>query len=128
MKIKLKNIAIYTLISIALLLLGCLIKVGAGFTNSGIISFYGIEIVGLCVIVFITVLLISKYVSLSSIAAAFTYPIGVTFVFPTPIRSIVIYGMCICVLVLVTHQKNIERLIRGKESKVNFFKKKTTTA
>jgi len=27
-------------------------------------------------------------------------------------------------LILVTHQKNIERLMKGKESKVNLFKKK----
>jgi glycerol-3-phosphate acyltransferase PlsY len=32
--------------------------------------------------------------------------------------------MCICVLILVTHQKNIERLLKGKESRVNLFKKK----
>lgn len=115
--------------------MGHLFPVFAGFRGGkGVATLFGMILAIhfhaalLCVIVFITVLLISKYVSLSSIAAAFTYPIGVSFIFPTPIRSIVIYGMCICVLVLVTHQKNIERLIRGKESKVNFFKKKTTTA
>lgn len=47
-------------------------------------------------------------------------------IFPTSIRSVVIYGMCICLLILVTHQKNIERLLKGTESKVNFLKKKTT--
>jgi acyl phosphate:glycerol-3-phosphate acyltransferase len=33
--------------------------------------------------------------------------------------------MSICILILVTHQKNIERLLKGKESKVVLFKKKT---
>jgi glycerol-3-phosphate acyltransferase PlsY len=78
----------------------------------------------LCVIVFIIVLLITRYVSLSSIIAGFTYLIGVTFVYPLYIRSVIIYGMCICALILVTHQKNIERLLKGKESKVNLFKRK----
>jgi glycerol-3-phosphate acyltransferase PlsY len=78
----------------------------------------------LCVLVFIVVLLITKYVSLSSILAGFTYSIGVTFIFPMYIKSVIIYSMCICVLILVTHQKNIERLLKGKESKVNLFKSK----
>ncbi|HEY4195851.1 MAG TPA: glycerol-3-phosphate acyltransferase, partial [Mucilaginibacter sp.] len=78
----------------------------------------------LCVIVFIIVLLITRYVSLSSIVGGFTYLIGVTFIYPLYIRSVIIYGMCICALILVTHQKNIERLLKGKESKVNLFKRK----
>jgi len=28
------------------------------------------------------------------------------------------------VLILVTHQKNLERLLRGSESRVNLFKRK----
>jgi len=74
--------------------------------------------------VFIVVLLITRYVSLGSIIAGFTYPISVTFIFPTYIKSVIIYGMCMCALILVTHQKNIERLLKGKESKVNLFRKK----
>jgi glycerol-3-phosphate acyltransferase PlsY len=34
--------------------------------------------------------------------------------------------MCIFLLILVTHQKNIERLLKGRESKVNLFKNKST--
>jgi glycerol-3-phosphate acyltransferase PlsY len=30
-----------------------------------------------------------------------------------------------CLLILVTHQKNIERLLKGTESRVNLFKKKS---
>jgi glycerol-3-phosphate acyltransferase PlsY len=78
----------------------------------------------LCVLVFIIILLVTKYVSLGSIMAGFTYLVGVTFIFPVYIKSVVIYSMCICVLILVTHQKNIERLLKGKESKVNLFKSK----
>jgi glycerol-3-phosphate acyltransferase PlsY len=79
----------------------------------------------LCVTVFIVVLLLTKYVSLSSITASFTYLIGVTFIFPEGVnKSVIIYGMAICVLILVTHQRNVERLLNGKESKVNLFKKK----
>ncbi|GAA4337271.1 glycerol-3-phosphate 1-O-acyltransferase PlsY [Mucilaginibacter gynuensis] len=113
--------------------MGHLFPVFAGFRGGkGIATLFGmilainLHAALLCVLVFITVLLITKYVSLSSIMAGFTYPIGVTFIFPVYIKSVIIYGMCICILILVTHQKNIERLLKGKESKVNLFKKKTT--
>jgi glycerol-3-phosphate acyltransferase PlsY len=112
--------------------MGHLFPIFAGFRGGkGVATLFGmilaihLHAALLCVLVFVVVLLLTKYVSLSSIAAAFTYPIGVSFVFPTSIRSVVIYGMCICLLILVTHQKNIERLLKGTESKVNFLKKKT---
>jgi acyl phosphate:glycerol-3-phosphate acyltransferase len=112
--------------------MGHLFPVFAGFRGGkGIATLFGMVLAVnlhsalLAIAVFITVLLITKYVSLSSITAGFTYLLGVTFVFPVYIRSVTIYGMCICALILVTHQKNIERLLKGKESRVNLFKKKT---
>ena len=112
--------------------MGHLFPVFAGFRGGkGIATLFGMILAInlpaslLCVLVFLITLLITRYVSLASIMAGFTYPIGVTFIFPVYIKSVIIYGMCICVLILVTHQKNIERLLKGKESKVNLFKKKT---
>jgi len=112
--------------------MGHLFPIFAGFRGGkGIATLFGMILAInlpaalLCVGVFITVLLITRYVSLGSIIAGFTYPICVTFVFPMYIRSVIIYGMCMCLLILVTHQKNIERLLKGTESKVNLFKKKT---
>ena len=96
-------------------------------TLFGMVLAVNTEAALLCVISFIIVLLITRYVSLSSIIGGFTYLIGVTFVYPLYIRSVIIYGMCICALILVTHQKNIERLLKGKESKVNLFKRKEST-
>lgn len=111
--------------------MGHLFPIFAGFRGGkGIATLFGMILAVnlpsalLCVSVFIVVLMITRYVSLSSIIAGFMYPIGVTFIFPTYMKSVIIYGMCMCVLILVTHQKNIERLLKGKESKVNFLKKK----
>jgi glycerol-3-phosphate acyltransferase PlsY len=111
--------------------MGHLFPIFAGFRGGkGIATLFGmilaiqLQAALLCVCVFIIVLLITRYVSLSSIMAGFTYPIAVTFIFPSN-RAVVIYGMCICVLILVTHQKNIERLLKGKESRVNLFKGRT---
>lgn len=112
--------------------MGHLFPIFAGFRGGkGIATLFGMilavhfEASMICVLVFLVVLLLSNYVSLSSISAGFAFPLSIVFIFHSPIRSILLYGMCICVLILVTHQKNIERLLRGSESKVNLFKKKT---
>src|ERR1700744_5092398 len=111
--------------------MGHLFPIFAGFrggkgiaTLLGMILAINLPAALFCVGVFLLVLLITRYVSLGSIIGGFTYLIGVTFVYPLYIRSVIIYGMCICALILVTHQKNIERLLKGKESKVNLFKRK----
>src|SRR6201986_323611 len=128
------NSVAYTNYALALgiaAVMGHLFPIFAGFRGGkGIATLFGMilaihfQAALLCVIVFIIVLLITRYVSLRSIVGGFTYLIGVTFVYPLYIRSVIIYGMCICALILVTHQKNIERLLKGKESKVNLFKRK----
>lgn len=109
--------------------MGHLFPVFAGFRGGkGVATLFGMILAVhspaamLCVLTFVVVLMSTKYVSLSSILAGFTFPLSIIFIFQSPIRSVLLYGMCICVLILVTHQKNIERLIKGKESKVNLFK------
>ena len=111
--------------------MGHLFPIFAGFrggkgiaTLTGMILAVHVQASLVCILVFLIVLLVTRYVSLSSIAAGFTFPLSTIFIFHVSVRSIIVYGMCICVLILVTHQKNIERLMKGKESKVNFFKKK----
>src|SRR3569833_354423 len=113
--------------------MGRLFPVFAGFRGGkGIASLFGmvlevnISAALLCVIIFIIVLLVTRYVSLSSITGGFTYLVGVSLIYNKNTNNmVVIFGMCICLLLLVTHQKNIERLLKGTESKVNLFKKKT---
>lgn len=111
--------------------LGHLFPVFAGFRGGkGVATLFGMilavhsEAAMLCVLTFVVFLLIFKYVSLSSIMAGFSFPLSIIFIFQSPIRSVLLYGMCICVLILVTHQKNIERLLKGKESRVDLFKRK----
>jgi len=76
--------------------------------------------------VFILILLVTKYVSLSSIIAAFAFPVNIIAVFKTGIPSLVIFSLFIALLVLITHQKNIERLLSNKESKADLLKKNKT--
>lgn len=111
--------------------MGHLFPIFAGFRGGkGVATLFGMILAVnptaamLCVIVFVVVLLTTKYVSLSSICAGFTFPIGIVFILHSSVKSEVLYGICVCLLILVTHQKNLERLLKGKESKVYLFRKK----
>lgn len=68
--------------------------------------------------VFILTLILSRYVSLSSILAGLVFPIGVYFFSEVLISTMVIFSVFVPVLLLATHQRNIERIFRGEESKV----------
>jgi glycerol-3-phosphate acyltransferase PlsY len=75
----------------------------------------------ICIGVFIIALLITKYVSLSSMIAGFSFPVLVIFVFKTTTPSLIIFSLIVSVLLLFTHQKNIERLLRKEENKALFL-------
>ncbi len=108
-------------------LLGHLFPVFAGFRGGkGVATLLGVLIgvqpqaAGLCAAVFVVMFLVTHFVSLSSMAAALAYPFIVMIVCKETIATVNLFAMAIAILVLVTHQKNIERLIRGTESKVSF--------
>jgi acyl phosphate:glycerol-3-phosphate acyltransferase len=72
----------------------------------------------LCIAIFLIVLLASKYVSLGSIIAALAFPILMLLPIFSPEKPIlIIFGFVIFVLVVLTHQKNIVRLLNGEESR-----------
>ncbi|HIK62706.1 MAG TPA: glycerol-3-phosphate 1-O-acyltransferase [Flavobacteriales bacterium] len=74
-------------------------------------------------IVFVVVFLISKYVSLGSVIASFAFPIFVILVLGSTNDSLNLFAIFVPILSLITHQKNIERLVRGEETKIKFGKK-----
>ena len=78
----------------------------------------------ICIGVFLVTLIITKYVSLSSMIAGLSFPVLVIVVFNTTTSSLVIFSLIVFVLLLFTHQKNIERLVRREESKANFLFKR----
>ncbi|MEW6467282.1 MAG: glycerol-3-phosphate 1-O-acyltransferase PlsY [Bacteroidota bacterium] len=78
------------------------------------------------VAVFLLVFLLTNYVSLSSIIASFAFPFSLIFVFPATISSQILFGFFTCVVVLITHQKNIERLLRRQETKISLRKKSSS--
>lgn len=74
---------------------------------------------------FIVVLLLTKYVSLSSILAAIAFPILTIFVFKRDEPLLIAFGIAAAVMVILTHKKNITRLLNGEESKAKLFKSKS---
>lgn len=112
-------------------LLGHIFPIFAGFRGGkGIATLLGILIAVhpgaalVCAGIFAITLLLTHYVSLSSMMAAFTFPVSIMFIYHETVPSLNIFSMFVCILVFITHQKNIERLIRGEESKVGFLSKK----
>jgi glycerol-3-phosphate acyltransferase PlsY len=74
--------------------------------------------------VFVLTLLFSKYVSLSSIFAGLFFPFGVYYLSVTLVPTMMIFAIFVPILLIATHQRNIERLVRGDENKVSLKKKK----
>lgn len=75
-----------------------------------------------CVGIFIAVLYLTRFVSLSSILASIAFPIFILVIFNVDNPAYRIFAIAIALMVLLTHQKNIGRLITGSESKVPILK------
>ncbi len=75
-----------------------------------------------CAGIFLLVLFISGYVSLSSMTAVAMFPILLVTVFRTPSTLLIMFSIVVAVAVIITHSKNIRRLLRGEEKK--FIRKK----
>jgi glycerol-3-phosphate acyltransferase PlsY len=75
------------------------------------------------ILVFVIVFVTSKYVSLGSIIASIAFPILVILILGSTNVSLNLFAFFVPILSLITHQKNIERLLRGEETKVKFGKK-----
>jgi len=75
-----------------------------------------------CVGVFLVVLYLTRFVSLSSIFASIAFPVFILVVFNVDNNAYRIFAIAVALMVLLTHQKNIGRLLRGNESKVPILK------
>ena len=73
--------------------------------------------------VFMLVFLLTHYVSLASILAAVVFPILDIFVFHQEHIVLMIFAILVPLLIIITHRKNIGRLLKGEESKMYIWKK-----
>lgn len=112
-------------------LVGHVFPIFAGFRGGkGVATILGIVIcltpfTSLMVLgVFLIVLLATRYVSLSSMTAGLSFPFFLNIVLKNQNETLLIFSLFVAVLLIITHKKNISRLLKRQESKVNLFAKK----
>jgi len=94
-------------------------KGGKGIaTLMGVVLAIQTEVALASAVVFLIVLVTSKYVSLGSMLASLAFPLLLLIPYFKPEDpALVVFGFTIFAIVILTHQKNIKRLIKGEESK-----------
>lgn len=75
-----------------------------------------------CAGIFLIVLYLTRFVSLSSILASIAFPIFILVVFNVENPLYRVFAIAVAFMVVLTHQKNIGRLIRGEETKASILK------
>jgi len=71
-----------------------------------------------CLGVFLCVLLVSGYVSLSSMIAGIAFPVFLFLFFGSPSVFFKVFSVVVAIALIFTHRKNISRLLQGEESKL----------
>ena len=111
-------------------LLGHVFPVFAGFRGGkGVATLLGVVIAltpavaGIAFLIFIIVLFLFKYVSVGSMTAGVCYSLMALFIFDLP-TSMKIASVVMAIALIVTHKKNIKKLLKGEESKASFLYKK----
>lgn len=115
-------------------IVGHIFPVFSGFRGGkGVASMLGIVLAldplsaAIALGVFIIVVLITRIVSVSSMSAAVAFPIVVCILgfFREAGHSITmtVFSVLVAILLIVTHRKNIKRLLNGEEPKITIAKK-----
>ncbi len=72
--------------------------------------------------VFLVTLIATRYVSLASMVSGLSFPVLIIVIFKETTPTLVIFSLIMAILMLFTHQKNIERLLAKEEKKANLPK------
>ena len=109
--------------------IGHIFPIFAGFRGGkGVATLFGMvlalqPVVALsCVGVFLFVLYLTRWVSLSSILGALMLPVCVLWIWNENEMLYRIFTLLVAILVIFTHQKNIGRILRGVESRIPILK------
>ena len=111
-------------------LMGHVFPIFAGFRGGkGVATILGIvicltPITSLMVLsVFLIILLATRYVSLSSMTAGLSFPFFLNIVLKNQNQTLMMFSVFVAALLIITHKKNISRLLKRQETKVNLFTK-----
>lgn len=127
-----KYVPLYGMLFGALAVTGHIFPLFANFkggkgvaTSIGMVLGINPELALICFVIFLIVFMTTNYVSLGSITAAFAYPLLMLSPRFLPDQHfLVVFGFAMFSIVVLTHQKNIVRLLHGEENKIYLFKKR----
>jgi len=118
------------LISALCAVIGHVLPVFAGFRGGkGVATSLGVIIgihppaAAICLGIFLVVFIISNYVSLGAMTAACSFPVLLVTLFGVRSPWLIAFSIVLSAAVIYAHKKNIGRLLKGEENKMNLFKK-----
>jgi glycerol-3-phosphate acyltransferase PlsY len=126
-----EQMVLFRIILAAAAVIGHVFPVFAGFKGGkGVATLLGVGIALYplaCLItvgIFALVFIFTRYVSLSSITAAVTFPVTeIVILHHQSSLPLMILAIAVAIFVPITHHKNIKRLLHGKEQKFKLKKK-----
>ena len=111
-------------------LIGHIFPVFAGFRGGkGVATILGIVMCitpvscSAALLVFLIVLFTTRYVSLSSMLAGISYPIILNIGMNNQDIILTVFSFLTAVLLIITHRKNIVRLLKKQESRIRLYNK-----
>lgn len=103
-------------------------KGGKGIATAlGVLMMTNWNIGLICLVFALALMILTRMVSLGSIAAAVLFPVLVIFMPHTAYLvegNYILYSILLAALVIFNHRANVKRLIEGKENKIDFKKLK----
>lgn len=113
-------------------LIGHIFPVFAGFRGGkGVATILGVVICitpvscSVALLVFLAVLFTTRYVSLGSMLAGISYPLILNLGMHNTDVTLIVFSILTAVLLIITHRKNIVRLLNKQESRVKLYNKAT---
>ena len=82
-------------------------------------------VAAICLMVFALTLITTRFVSLSSMLAGVAFMVLILFIFDEHEPMYRVFAIIVALMVIITHQKNIGRLLNGTENKVPLFKSRS---
>ncbi len=109
-------------------LIGHIFPVFAGFRGGkGVATILGVVVCvlplacSLSLCIFLLVLILTRIVSLSSMVAGISFPIFLNLVLGNTNPILTVFSIIVSTLLIITHRKNIQRLLKKEETKVSLF-------
>lgn len=118
------------LISALCAVIGHVLPIFAGFRGGkGVATSLGVIIgihppaAAICLGIFLIVFIVSNFVSLGAMTAACSFPVLLVTLFGIRSPWLIAFSIVLSAAVIYAHKKNIGRLLKGEENKMNLFKK-----